>query len=113
MIQQYLSEIEELRVKLLESEALCKQLRKQNQIRASTSPRTAMTGSFDLAICDSSTNGLIVAAKRDLQKDLDLLATKGRPPGPGERSSGPEADQSAPPAQPQDSDSEEGTVSHS
>lgn len=81
MIKHYLKEIEELRVKLLESEATCRQLRKQSQIRASLSPRAAMTGHFDQSFGLSDTNGLIQEAKRDLQKDLEILSTKGRPPG--------------------------------
>ena len=83
MIKHYLKEIEELRVKLLESEATCKQLRKQSQIRASLSPRAAMTGHFDQSFgFESDTNGLIQEAKRDLKKDLEILSTKGRPPPP-------------------------------
>ncbi|XP_052125712.1 kinesin-like protein KIF21A isoform X2 [Frankliniella occidentalis] len=84
MVKHYIKEIEELRVKLLESEAICKQLRKQSQIRASLSPRAAMTGhSFDHGFgFETDTNGLIQEAKRDLKRDLDILATKGRPPCP-------------------------------
>lgn len=83
MIKHYLKEIEELRVKLLESEATCKQLRKQSQIRASLSPRAAMTGHFDQSFgLESDANGLIQEAKRDLRKDLEILSTKGRPPAP-------------------------------
>ncbi|XP_034236761.1 kinesin-like protein KIF21A isoform X2 [Thrips palmi] len=83
MIKHYLKEIEELRVKLLESEATCKQLRKQSQIRASLSPRAAMTGHFDQTFgFESDTNGLIQEAKRDIRRDLEILSTKGRPPGP-------------------------------
>lgn len=83
MIKHYLKEIEELRVKLLESEATCKQLRKQSQIRASLSPRAAMTGHFDQTFgLESDANGLIQEAKRDLRKDLEILSTKGRPPAP-------------------------------
>lgn len=82
MIKHYLKEIEELRVKLLESEATCKQLRKQSQIRAALSPRAAMTGHFDQSFgFESDTNGLIQEAKRDIRRDLEILSTKGRPPG--------------------------------
>jgi hypothetical protein len=39
-------------------------------------------GHFDQSFgFDSDTNGLIKEAKRDLQKDLEILSTKGRPPG--------------------------------
>jgi len=47
MIQGYLKEIEELRAKLLESEAICQQLRKtslRSPPRGLPSPHVAMTG---------------------------------------------------------------------
>jgi hypothetical protein len=47
MIQGYLKEIEELRAKLLESEAMCQQLRKassRSPARIPLSPHAAMTG---------------------------------------------------------------------
>jgi len=50
MIQGYLKEIEELRAKLLESEAMCQQLRKTSSwspSRGSLSRHVAMTGEFE------------------------------------------------------------------
>jgi kinesin family protein 4/21/27 len=47
MIQGYLKEVEELRAKLLESEAMCQQLRKassRSPARIPLSPHAAMTG---------------------------------------------------------------------
>jgi kinesin family protein 4/21/27 len=53
MIQGYLKEIEELRAKLLESEAMCQQLRKassRSPARMPLSPHVAMTGELLIKI---------------------------------------------------------------
>jgi len=50
MIQGYLKEIEELRAKLLESEAMCQQLRKtslRSPPRGLLNPHVAMTGQLE------------------------------------------------------------------
>ncbi|KAJ9596235.1 hypothetical protein L9F63_027143, partial [Diploptera punctata] len=82
MIQSYLKEIEELRAKLLESEAICQQLRKtasRQTPRGSMSPHVAMSGNFDIALGDTSTVGSLIAeAKKGLQKDLELLSRSTR-----------------------------------
>ncbi|KAJ4449291.1 hypothetical protein ANN_00689 [Periplaneta americana] len=82
MIQGYLKEIEELRAKLLESEAICQQLRKQSSRsppRGALSPHVAMTGNFDISMGDASSVGSLIAeAKKGLQKDMELLSRSAR-----------------------------------
>ncbi|XP_072159948.1 kinesin-like protein KIF21A isoform X3 [Bemisia tabaci] len=79
MIQGYLKEIEELRAKLLESEFLCAQLRKN--FSRSPAPKSfhnplSHSNSFILnPVNDTSSVGnLIAEAKKGLQKDLEALA---------------------------------------
>jgi kinesin family protein 4/21/27 len=53
MVQGYLKEIEELRAKLLESEAMCQQLRKtalRTPPRGLLSPHVAMTGELETGL---------------------------------------------------------------
>ncbi|PSN35255.1 hypothetical protein C0J52_18156 [Blattella germanica] len=80
MIQGYLKEIEELRAKLLESEAICQQLRKtasRSPPRGALSPHVAMSGNFDISLGDTSSVGTLIAeAKKGLRKDIELLSTK-------------------------------------
>ncbi|KAJ9600244.1 hypothetical protein L9F63_009469, partial [Diploptera punctata] len=75
MIQSYLKEIEELRAKLLESEAICQQLRKtasRQTPRGSMSPHVAMSEfSYPFHL-------IIEKAKKGLQKDLELLSRSTR-----------------------------------
>ncbi|XP_063220986.1 kinesin-like protein KIF21A isoform X2 [Bacillus rossius redtenbacheri] len=75
LIQGYVKEIEDMRAKLLESEAICQQLRKT---AARPPPRAApmsisMTGPFDLTQSHSSPSVtmLIEEAKRGLNKNLE------------------------------------------
>ncbi|PNF31233.1 hypothetical protein B7P43_G14008, partial [Cryptotermes secundus] len=82
MIQGYLKEIEELRAKLLESEAMCQQLRKtslRTPPRGLLNSHVAMTGNFDIALGDTSSVGSLIAeAKKGLQKDMELLSRSTR-----------------------------------
>ncbi|XP_021939592.1 kinesin-like protein KIF21A isoform X2 [Zootermopsis nevadensis] len=82
MIEGYLKEIEELRAKLLESEAMCQQLRRASSCfpaRVPLSPHVAMTGNFDIALGDTSSVGSLIAeAKKGLQKDMELLSRSSR-----------------------------------
>ncbi|XP_023221813.1 kinesin-like protein KIF21B [Centruroides sculpturatus] len=76
MIQNYLKEIEELRARLMESEEVCAQLRKQVQrsySRLSLSPSStavAVTGHYDIRMDTESPSvyELIEEAKRDVRK---------------------------------------------
>ncbi|XP_076860871.1 kinesin-like protein KIF21A isoform X3 [Brachyhypopomus gauderio] len=65
MIQNYIKEIEELRAKLLESEAMNESLRRSLS-RAST--RTALYGAPALHAPEKETSDIIEIAKRDLEK---------------------------------------------
>ncbi|XP_068214195.1 kinesin-like protein KIF21A isoform X3 [Palaemon carinicauda] len=85
VIQGYLKEVEDLRAKLCESENLCQQLRKQlnNQAnrpaRLSGSPlHVPMSGSM-FGVMDEPTQSfteLIEEAKRDLNKDMQIMERK-------------------------------------
>lgn len=76
MIQNYLKEIEELRARLMESEEVCAQLRKQVQrsySRLSLSPSStavAVTGHYDIRMDTESPSvyELLEEAKRDVRK---------------------------------------------
>jgi hypothetical protein len=72
IIQNYLTEIEQLRAKLLESESVCAQLRKgiARNSKVLGSP-TKQNSSLNL---DPGVGGLIELAKKDLQKDFEALA---------------------------------------
>ncbi|KAL3289508.1 hypothetical protein HHI36_022925 [Cryptolaemus montrouzieri] len=68
MLQYYLKEIEELRTKLMESNNICEQLRKQLA--------KAQSAQHQISILDSSLDGsvsLIEEAKKELQKEKELL----------------------------------------
>ncbi|KAK9890310.1 hypothetical protein WA026_010413 [Henosepilachna vigintioctopunctata] len=68
MVQSYLKEIEELRTKLLESNSICEQLRKQLS--------RAQSNQNNISILDASMEGsvsLIEEAKREIQKEKSLL----------------------------------------
>ncbi|GLH06030.1 Kinesin-like protein KIF21B [Gryllus bimaculatus] len=72
MVQGYLKEIEELRAKLLESEATCQQLRK-----SSMRPRGSIShgNPFDMFGGETSNvTSLIEEAKRELAKEVDRLS---------------------------------------
>uniref|UniRef100_A0A1B6C896 Kinesin-like protein n=1 Tax=Clastoptera arizonana TaxID=38151 RepID=A0A1B6C896_9HEMI len=76
MIQNYLKEIEELRAKLVESESVCQQLRRnftRNTI-TSKSPISPSNNLFEGSINSGNVGTLIAQAKRDLQKDMEALA---------------------------------------
>ena len=85
LIQGYLKEIEELRAKLLESEQMCTQLRKQANARGHTrfspSPHIAMTGSMMESVTEgpNSIAELIEEAKHDLQKDMREISAPTKP----------------------------------
>lgn len=78
MIQNYLKEIEELRAKLVESESVCQQLRRnlaRNVITSRSPLGMSPSGiSLDTDIGSGNVGTLIAQAKRDLQKDMEALA---------------------------------------
>lgn len=74
LIQGYLKEVEELRTKLMESEEVCAQQRKQlqrYQARMSTSLNTtaAVSGIYDISSCaeETSVEDVLAEAKRDVE----------------------------------------------
>ncbi|CAN8004695.1 unnamed protein product [Ixodes hexagonus] len=74
LIQGYLKEVEELRSKLMESEEVCTQLRKQlqrSQARASLSPTAtvAVSGVYDVGaeVEEASVDDVLAEAKRDVE----------------------------------------------
>ncbi|CAB3377767.1 Hypothetical predicted protein [Cloeon dipterum] len=73
MLHKYVQEVEDLTSKLMESEALCQQLRANNtkmQSRAALSPRPSTAGmDFDCP----SVMSLIETAKKGLQREQDML----------------------------------------
>lgn len=90
MVQKYITEIEEMRAKLLESENLCEQLRKDSvrlkrlsQINASPVPKSSFCSSpltnnwtdQDSGVA-SSVQELIDLAKKDLEKSTTVSARK-------------------------------------
>merc|ERR1711913_190478 len=84
VIQGYLKEIEELRAKLMESENLCTQLRKQlnnktNRFSMSPMHGVPMSGSMYESTMEESTQSfaeLIEEAKKDLSKDIEAVEEK-------------------------------------
>ncbi|XP_059472977.1 kinesin-like protein KIF21A [Neocloeon triangulifer] len=73
MLHKYVQEVEDLTSKLMESEALCQQLRANNakmQPRAALSPRPSTAG---LDFESPSVMNLIEAAKKGLQREQDML----------------------------------------
>ncbi|XP_037288222.2 kinesin-like protein 31E isoform X2 [Rhipicephalus microplus] len=74
LIQGYLKEVEELRSKLMESEEVCAQLRKQvqrYQARTSMSPNStvAVSGVYDIScsVEETSVDDVLAEAKRDIE----------------------------------------------
>ncbi|XP_042144354.1 kinesin-like protein KIF21B [Ixodes scapularis] len=71
LIQGYLKEVEELRTKLLDSEEVCGQLRKQlqrSQARLLPSPTTvAVSGVYDVGAEEASVDDVLAQAKRDVE----------------------------------------------
>ncbi|ROT78779.1 putative kinesin-like protein KIF21A isoform X2 [Penaeus vannamei] len=87
VVQGYLKEIEDLRAKLCESENLCQQLRKQLNNRTNTLGRMSlsplhvpMSGSMYSEVEEGTQSfaELIEEAKRDLNKDLQVVERKKR-----------------------------------
>lgn len=77
MIQNYLKEIEELRAKLVESESICQQLRRNLTRGAGTGGRASLSLPSPVGPggdLNGSVGSLIAQAKRDLQKDMEALA---------------------------------------
>ncbi|XP_065212787.1 kinesin-like protein KIF21A [Planococcus citri] len=86
MIQAYLKEVEELRAKLLESEYLCSQLRKQVNRRSIQGGRNmSLSNSLSMAAhCDNEDENavecLLAVAKKDVEKNKEILSrTKSNP----------------------------------
>lgn len=73
MIQNYLKEIEELRAKLVLSESVCQQLRR-NLARGGGGGRTSLSASPSAADINGGVNTLLAQARRDLQRDMEALA---------------------------------------
>merc|ERR1711874_803366 len=91
-------EIEELRAKLMESENLCTQLRKQlnnktNRFSMSPMHGVPMSGSMYESTMEESTQSfaeLIEEAKKDLSKDIEAVEEKKKKLFDGEGGSGDE-----------------------
>ncbi|KAL0278940.1 UNVERIFIED_CONTAM: hypothetical protein PYX00_000615 [Menopon gallinae] len=72
IITGYLKEIQELQAKLLESEALCQQLRKTTSRQQQSVVLSPTNHNFSF----SDTSNLIAEAKMDLSKDLEILSRR-------------------------------------
>ncbi|KAF0304360.1 Kinesin-like protein KIF21A [Amphibalanus amphitrite] len=87
VVAQYLGEIEELRARLLESENVCNQMRKQLASRSPGRPvgPGAMLNSSVLAPLplseDSSVSDILQEARRDLERERDALRQRSRRSG--------------------------------
>lgn len=84
MIQGYLKEVEELRAKLLESEYLCSQLRKQANRQSLQGARNRTISNSMTMQCDNdeenSVECLLAVAKKDVEKNREILSrTKSNP----------------------------------
>lgn len=84
MIQGYLKEVEELRAKLLESEYLCSQLRKQVNRRSIQGARNLSLSNSLSMHCDNEEENavecLLAVAKKDVEKNKEILSrTKPNP----------------------------------
>lgn len=77
MIKGYLSEIEGLRAKLVESESIVVQLRKDMSRANKLSPRNDNS-----SLSESGIEEVLDIAKRDVQKDLESIKSKQMPPAP-------------------------------
>lgn len=77
MIQGYLKEVEELRAKLLESEYLCSQLRKQANRQSMHGGRNrTLSNSFTMHCDNEDENAvecLLAVAKKDVEKNKEIL----------------------------------------
>ena len=92
MVQKYIAEVEEMRAKLLESENLCEQLRKetsrmkrQSQVNMSPFPKSSFSSPSPMTVpqlnnymaetedsgMSSSVQELIERAKKDLEKNKE------------------------------------------
>ena len=78
MIQGYLKEVEELRAKLLESEYLCSQLRKQANRQSLQGMRNRSISNSMTMHCDNddatSIECLLAVAKKDIEKNKAILS---------------------------------------
>ncbi|KAK3859205.1 hypothetical protein Pcinc_034655 [Petrolisthes cinctipes] len=119
VVQGYLKEIEELRAKLLESETLCQQLRKQlnNRTNAATATRMSlsplhvpMTGSMFECPEEGgqSFTQLIEEAKRDLNKDLQQVVQTHQRPAQGSEGEEEEEDEEVEEEEEEEEEDEEG-----
>lgn len=86
MIRGYLKEVEELRAKLLESEYLCSQLRKQVNRRSIQGAKNSSLSNCTsmAAYCDNveenAVECLLAVAKKDVEKNKEILSkTKSNP----------------------------------
>ncbi len=84
MIQGYLKEVEELRAKLLESEYLCSQLRKQVNRQSIQGVRNRSLSNSLTMHCDNDEENtvecLLAMAKKDVEKNREILSrTKSNP----------------------------------
>ncbi|KAL1117594.1 hypothetical protein AAG570_003909 [Ranatra chinensis] len=90
IIKKYVTEIEELRAKVFESESICTQLRKamsrNNKLLGSPSKGDSSGG------IDPGVDSLIELAKKDLQKDYEVLAKSRQSGGTGSDNSESESD---------------------
>ncbi|KAF7997081.1 hypothetical protein HCN44_005358 [Aphidius gifuensis] len=69
----YVQEIEELRARLLEAEAMYQQLKKR-QIQVQSVNNTYVSGIDSTSFIQNDTNSVLVDAKKELQKELNTLA---------------------------------------
>ena len=91
IVEKYLLEIESLRVKLIEAEAMCAELRRQHKLRASVSPymasAVAFSGNYDVrADPEVDVDEVLEEARRAVQREKkalkrDLFNTKGEKEG--------------------------------
>ncbi|XP_066599552.1 kinesin-like protein KIF21A isoform X2 [Prorops nasuta] len=68
LVQGYLQEIEELRARLLEAEAMYQQLKKRQMQMNAANPYNDST-----YICHSDSSSVLMDAKKEVQRDLDAL----------------------------------------
>lgn len=77
MIQGYLKEVEELRAKLLESEYLCSQLRKQVNRHSMQGRNRTLSNSLTMHCDNEEENAigcLLAVAKKDVEKNKEILS---------------------------------------
>lgn len=78
IVEKYLSEIESLRVKLIEAEAMCAELRRQQKVRASISPyapyAAPFSGSHDIrADPEVDVDEVLEEARREVEREKKAL----------------------------------------